>query len=307
VTGTVVDFLSSHAVGGAADVSALGLPDAMVAMNGADFTITDVPDNSLFQLLATASTYASTYSPAMNVGVGDVSGATAFAVPNAFVSATSNGYGVNQAPTAGVLMIQLVDSTGAPKSGVAGGNLVLAGVTGASGPHFLDATLGPSTATSSSGSGWAIWYNVPAGTVALGTAANATVTLEMAESPIASASVTIAKATVSAGAPPPPPKNVSFSSQVVPIFTKRGCVECHSGNKIGANLGNLSLDGGTNHVYNQIVPGRVAPASPTTSKLLAMPSYSNPSNGHPVVVFSGPQDADYVTILTWINEGVQNN
>src|SRR5436305_2676211 len=70
VTGTVVDFLSSNPVSGAADVTALGLPDAMVATSGASFTITDVPDNSLFQLLATVPTYAPTYSPAMTVAVG---------------------------------------------------------------------------------------------------------------------------------------------------------------------------------------------------------------------------------------------
>src|SRR5437763_1957304 len=98
VTGTVVDFLSSQPISGTATVSALGLPDATVATQGATFTITDVPDNSLFQLLASAPTYAATYSPAMTTAVGDVSGVKAFAVPQAFVSATASGYGVT--PTA---------------------------------------------------------------------------------------------------------------------------------------------------------------------------------------------------------------
>jgi hypothetical protein len=311
VTGNVVDFLNGNPISGAATVSAIGLPDAQVSDSGAAFTITDVPDNSLFQLLASASTYAPTYSPAMTTTVGDVSGVKAYAVPEAFVTATASGYSVTPSPSAGVLLVQLVDSTGAPKAGVAGSNLVLAGVTGASGPHFLDASLGPSTATSSSTSGWAVWYNVPAGSVALGVAVNATVTLQMAQSPITAASVTIATASVASGAPPPPPANVSFAAQVYPIFTSRGCVECHSGNKIGANLGDLSLDGGSNHVYGQIVttahPDRVVTSAPATSKLLAMPSYSNPSNGHPVVVFTGPQDKDYVTILQWITEGAKNN
>jgi len=116
---------------------------------------------------------------------------------------------------------------------------------------------------------------------------------------------------LTSGAPPAPPMNVSFSAQVYPIFTKRGCTECHSGNKIGANLGDLSLDGGANHVYGQIVtsqyPDRVVTTAPTTSKILSMPSYSNPSNGHPVVVFTGPQDPDYVTIEAWIAGGAKNN
>jgi hypothetical protein len=311
VTGDVVDFLNGNPIGTMATVTAIGLPDATVSTTGATFTITDVPDNSLFQLLASADTYVPTYSPAMTTTVGDLSGVKAYAVPSAFLSATASGYGLSPNAAKGVLLIQLVDSTGAPKAGVAGSNLVLSGITGASGPHFLNASLGPSTATSSSTSGWAIWYDVPEGSVTLGVAANATVTLQMAQSPISAASVTIALAQVTAGAPPPPPTNISFSSQVYPIFTSRGCVECHSGNKIGANLGDLSLDGGSNHVFNQIVttshPDRVVIGTPATSRILTMPSYSSPSNGHPVVVFTGPQDKDYVTILQWITEGAKNN
>jgi hypothetical protein len=311
VTGNVVDFLSGNPIAGMATVTALGLPDAMVSTDGAAFTITDVPDNSLFQLESSASSYATTYSPAMTTMIGDLSGIKAYAVPQAWVSATASGYGIAPSPSAGILMIKLVDGTGAAKAGIASSDLVLANISGANGPHFLDANLGPSTATSTSASGWAVWYNVPAGSVALGAPASATVTLQMAQSPIAAASVTIATATVTAGAPPPPPMNVSFSTEIVPIFTKRGCTECHSGNKIGANLGNLSLDGGTNHVYNDLVttsyPDRVVTAMPATSKLLTMPSYSNPSNGHPVVVFTGPQDPDYVMILAWITQGAKNN
>ncbi len=311
VSGNVVDFLSGSPISQAATVKALGLPDAMVTDNGAAFTIENVPDNSLFQLEATASTYAATYSPAMTTTTGDLTGIKAYAVPQAWVTATASGYSVTPSPTMGILMVQLVDSSGAPKSGVAGSNLVLAGITGASGPHFLDANLAPSTATSSSASGWAIWYNVPTGSVALGAAANATVTLQMAQSPVDAATVTIATATVTAGAPPPPPMNVSFATNVYPIFTNRGCIECHSGNKIGANLGNLVLDGGANHVYMQLVtsqyPLRVVVSAPATSLVLTKPSYSNPSNGHPVVVFTGPQDKDYETILAWITEGAKNN
>jgi hypothetical protein len=155
-----------------------------------------------------------------------------------------------------------------------------------------------------------VFYNVPVGSIALAQPAGATVTLAMAESPIAPQTVTVASVQVTAGATPPP-TNVSFSQQVVPIFTSRGCVECHSGNKVGANLGNLSLDGGTNHVYGQLVttsyPLRVVTTAPATSKVLTMPSYSNPTNGHPVVVFTGPSDKDYQTILAWIMEGAKNN
>jgi hypothetical protein len=136
--------------------------------------------------------------------------------------------------------------------------------------------------------------------------------VSMPESPVDAATVTIANVQVVAGvAPPPPPKNVSFAQQIVPIFTNRGCTACHSGNKIGANLGDLSLDGGANHVYNQLVdpahPLRVVLSAPATSKVLTMPSYENPPDAHPNVTFQGPQDPDYQKILVWITEGAKNN
>ena len=40
------------------------------------------------------------------------------------------------------------------------------------------------------------------------------------------------------------PMNVSFAKDVVPIFTNRGCVNCHSGNGPGKDLGGLQLSGG---------------------------------------------------------------
>jgi len=42
------------------------------------------------------------------------------------------------------------------------------------------------------------------------------------------AAVTLAVATVSNGAPPARPTNVSFATQIVPIFTARGCLACQS-------------------------------------------------------------------------------
>jgi hypothetical protein len=311
VQGTVLDFQSGSAITATPAVSAAGLEDPQVMIDGAQFTITDVPDNSVFELLAVAPpNYAATYSPAVTVGQGDLSNVQAFAVTQTFLQTTASGFSLTPSSSNGVLMIQLVDGSGAPQSGIAASNIVLAGVSGASGPHFLDANLAPSTATSSSASGWAVFFEVPQGSVTLGQAGS-NMTLEMSQSPIAAATVTLARAQVSAGASAPLPTNVSFAQQVYPIFTKRGCTECHSGNNIGANLGNLSLDGGANHVYTQLVttqyPLRVVVSAPATSKVLTMPSYSNPSNGHPVVVFTGPQDPDFETILAWITEGAKNN
>jgi hypothetical protein len=312
ITGDVVDFQSGQPISDKPDIQITGADAAEVTLDGANFTIKDVPYNTSFQILATAApTYAPTYSPAIYVTTSDVSNAKAYAVAASYVSQLATGFNVNASSSNGVVLMQIVDSSGVPKSGVAGSNIVLAGSTGASGPHFLDGSLAPSTATSSSSSGWAVFFNVPVGAIALGQAANATVTLSMTESPVVAGTVTITTVTVTSGAPPPPPTNVSFSAQVVPIFTNRGCTACHSGNKIGANLGDLALDGGANHVYMQLTnplhPMIIQTANPPKSLVLTMPSYENPPDAHPNVIFTGPNDKDYQTILAWITEGAKNN
>jgi hypothetical protein len=209
------------------------------------------------------------------------------------------------------LLLHLVDSQGAPKSGVTAMNIVLANAAGASAPKFLDAQLAPApTATASSTSGWVAVFEVPAGVVELGTAATATATLAMPTSPIAAGAITIAEAVVTDGMPAPLPTNVSFATQVYPIFSKRGCIACHSGGGPGKDLGGLMLDAGANKVYMELTtenPLRVQKATPEKSLVLTMPSAESPSDGHPNVTFTGPQDADYLKILVWIREGARNN
>src|SRR5262249_37302035 len=115
--------------------------------------------------------------------------------------------------------------------------LVLGG--GAVGPFFLDANLAPArNANASSASGYAVFFEVAPGVVTLGQAANATLTIEMALSPIVAGNVTLADGLVTNGAPALP-TNVSFAQQIVPIFSVRGCVACHSGNGPGKDLGGL--------------------------------------------------------------------
>lgn len=311
VKGTVTDLRSGSAIAGTAMVSVAGLePSQNVSVSGANFTLTDVPENSAFQILASAPpTDHATYSPSTVVVADDLSGVVAYTVPEMYLSQLASGFGVTPNAANGIVFLQLVDSSGMPKSGVAGSNLALNGVT--SSPHFLDASGNPSTATSTSASGWVVYFDVPPGALTLGQAAGATVTLAMDASPVAAGTVTIANVVVTSGAPPPLPTNVSFANQVVPIFTARGCINCHSGGGIGKNLGNLALDGGVNHVYGQLVtsqyPLRVVLSAPETSKVLTMPSYENPPDAHPNVTFTGPQDPDYEKLLVWIREGAKNN
>ena len=114
--------------------------------------------------------------------------------------------------------------------------------------------------------------------------------------------------------PSPGPTMVSFSRDVVPIFARRGCQSCHSGNGIGKDLGNLTLDGSTKLIYRELTveisPNygvvRVDLKSPADSLVLVLPTTGAPAH-HPVQVFADASDADYQTILRWIEQGAKQN
>lgn len=313
VSGDVYDFSTNAVLGGDATISTTGVnPTPTVSVSGSSFTIDGVLEYSAFQIVASAPpTHRQTYNAGVEVTNSDLDGVKAYSVSEAFLADLATAFQLTPTAAKGVLLMQLVDSAGNPKAGVAASNIVLAGVTGASAPKFLDANLAPATtATTSSASGIAIIFEVPVGVVSLGAAANATATLDMATSPISAGAVTLARVTVTDGPPPMGPTNVSYATQVFPIFSARGCVGCHSGNGPGRDLGGLKLDGGANVVYRELVeedPTRVQTATPEASLLLTMPSAESPPDGHPNVTFTGPQDPDYQKILVWIREGAKNN
>jgi hypothetical protein len=313
VTGTVHDFQSGSQVTGAATVSTTALdPTPTITVNGASFTIEGVPENSAFQVLASVpTTHRATYSQLIEVIDQDRDGVQVKTVSEQFLASLATGFGLTPSAAKGVLLMQLVDGAGVAKANVAGSNIVLSGATGAIGPKFLDANMAPlANGTSTTASGWVVFFEVPAGVVALATAANATATLEMPSSPVGAGAVTIAQVKVTDGAPPAGPTNVSFTTQVFPIFSARGCVACHSGGGPGKDLGGLMLDGGANLAYKELVqenPARASATTPEKSLVLTMPSAESPSDGHPNVTFTGPQDPDYVKILVWLREGAKLN
>jgi len=313
VTGTVHDFQSGAAVMGTATVSTTALlPAPKITVEGAAFTLDGVPEFSAFQILASVpSTHRSTYSQSIEVISDDLDGIEVKTVSEQFISSLATGFGVTPTAAKGILLLHLVDGAGMPKAGVAASNLVLANAMGAIGPKFLDANMMPvMNGTSSTASGWAVFFEVPPGVISLGQAATATVTLEMATSPVGNGTVTIADVKVTDGAPAPLPTNVSFAQTVVPIFSSRGCVGCHSGGGPGKDLGGLMLDTGSNPVYRELTqenPLRANVTSPEKSLVLTMPSAESPSDAHPNVTFTGPQDPDYIKILVWIREGAKQN
>jgi hypothetical protein len=315
VEGTVVDFDSDQAISGAASVSTSGLiPEPMITSQGAEFTIKGVPENSAFQILASAPSYRPTFSAAVIVETADIRDVKATVVSEAFIASLAAGFNVTPTAGRGILLAHVVNEGGAPKAGVAAANFVLGGAT-AGAPRFLDSIRKPGpTLTATSASGWVVFFEVAPGVVSLGVSATATATLDMPVSPISAGTVTIATIRATDGAPVLP-KNVSFQNQVVPIFRPlgeggRGCAACHSGGGIGRDLGGLTLDASPNLIYKELTKEdllRVQPLMAEKSELLTFPSREDPPDRHPNVTFTGPLDPDYLKILVWIREGAKDN
>jgi len=315
VEGSVVDFESGQPITGSASVSTSGLmPDPMITTQGAAFTIKGVPENSAFQILASAPSHRPTFSASVLVGTDDVSDARATAVSDAFVTALATGFNVTPSAGRGILLARVVNDRGEPKAGVAANNFTLTNAS-VSPARFLSDTKAPvPNATATTASGWVVFFEVAPGVVSLGTPTGATATLAMPVSPISAGAVTIAEIRATDGAAVLP-KNVSFSNQIIPIFRSlaeggRGCAACHSGGGIGKDLGGLMLDAGVEKTYRELTeedPLRVQLATAEKSQLLTYPSREDPPDRHPNVTFTGPLDPDYLKILVWIKEGAKNN
>src|SRR6185436_11225059 len=302
VTGNVVDFESGQPIESGVTVSASGLvPEPMVEIKGGGFTIKDVPENSAFQILASAPSHRATFGASVYVTTDDVKDVATATVSETFINGLAAGFNISLTDTRGILLARVVNDKGDPKAGVAKANFLLSGAS-VNGPYFLGDTRQPlPAATATSASGWVVFFEVAPGVAQLGLAANATVTLDMPVSTIAAKTVTIATIKATDGAPVLP-KNVSFSNQILPIFrlvsaVGRGCEACHSGNGIGKDLGNLTLNGTANLTYKELTmedPARVQLATPEKSELLTYPSREDPPDRHPNVTFQSPLDPDYL-------------
>ncbi|HEU4728885.1 MAG TPA: hypothetical protein VFT22_13370 [Kofleriaceae bacterium] len=309
VSGQIVDFQTGAAVEGSTSLMISGLePAPRITSQGASFTIEGVPENAAFQILASAAEYRPTFGPAVVVTTADLDGVQLPVVSNAFVTTLAAAFKVTLSAESGIVLVHLVDAAGKPRAGVAASELAIGN---AQGPFFLDAALMPAlSASASTSSGWAVFFEVPAGLVGLQQPPTATVTIDMAVSPLSAGAVTIAEARVTDGAVKLP-VGVKFEAQIMPIFSARGCVLCHSGNGPGKDLGGLQLDGGTAKVYKELVEERpntrVQVLTPEKSLVLTMPSREIPPDGHPTVVFASSLDPDYLKLLVWIREGALQN
>lgn len=317
VSGSIVDFGDGAPIGTSGTVSVSGLnPAPTITVTGADFTISGVAPFSVFQILSGAPPdYRNTYNIATEVEDADVSGVEASVVSEAFVADLQNELGVTPAAGTGIVLGRVIDDAGMPRAGIDGGVFQLNDADPPTGPHFLDAQKVPDAALGeTSGSGWVVFFDVPAGLVSFSAAAGSGYTVVAAQSPVAANVVTLADITVSDGELMLP-TNVSFGGDVVPIFAKRGCEVCHSGNSIGADLGDLALNGGNSKIHRELTEEispnydktRVDLVEPANSLLLTMPSLEDPPDAHPNATFASPTDPDYLILLGWITEGAKLN
>ncbi len=317
LSGMVTDFVSGQAVPGQATVNTSGLiPAPTVSVTGASYQISGIAPFSVFHVLAGAApTHRSTYNMASTVDAADVTGVVSRALAETTLTAYQTAFAVTPMAGRGILIARTVDMTGSARAGIAATAFQLGGQAPPHTPLFLDtARAAAPAATSTTASGYVVFYDVMPGLVTVNATTASGFTFSGPQAPVAAGTVSLVDLVVTAGAVQPP-TNVSFSTQVFPIFTRRGCETCHSGNGIGRDLGGLTLNGSTTLVFRELTQElspnynitRVNKAMPEMSKLLTMPSFEQPADRHPNVTFASASDRDYQLILAWIKEGAKDN
>jgi hypothetical protein len=316
VSGQLLEFDTQKPLASSITMATAALvPQPNVSISGATFTLEGVPPFSTFYLIAgSPPDHRMTYNAPTSVTDAPLTGINAYVVADAYVAKLRTAFNVTALSGTATVFVHLVDDKGAAAAGISAA-AVQPGATGLKGPFFLDSTLQPTAnATSTSASGWMVYFNVPVGALTLAGGSGYTVTT--ADTPTAADAVSLAEATIAKTTTPvPPPKNVSFQQTVMPIFINRGCYNCHSGNGTGRRLGDLVLDGAAMKIWTALTQTvsqnfnttRVNLTAPEKSLVLTMPSYETPPDPHPTVVFTSATDADYQKILVWIKEGAKFN
>lgn len=314
VTGSVIDFQSRAPVEGAATLSPLGiLPPPGVSVQGADFTLTDVAGNSIFTLLAGAPGYRSTISLPVAVDAEDVSGVTVEALGSAWLTDAADTFGVTLQAGTSVVVARTIAGDGGAVTGIPAASFRLNGAAPAYGPYFLNGQRQPDDGlTATSASGYVLFFNVPPGEVLIEDSPGSAWTLI---SPTAQATADTATRVdvLAEEGELELPVDVDFQDDIIPLLVEKGCAYCHSGNGIGRDLGNLTLDASPNLIYSEMTQEvsdnydtkRVDLENPEASVLLVVPTTGSPL--HPIQMFQGYADPDYRTMLSWIIDGAPRN
>jgi hypothetical protein len=311
VSGQIVDFVTLQPLSQPTMLTNGMSPAPMVTVSGADFTVMGIPPFSLFYLLAGGSGYVNTFSLPVAVKNSDLTGVSAPVVSTQYLTGLATAFNVQLQAGAGTLFARVLDQSGAPLAGVQKLEFKIGGMP--ANVFFLDGQKQAApqlNATSSSG--WVVLFNLTPGTLQV----EAGVQLS-ANIPIAAGAASMAELGGVAGmtAPQPPSTPQSFKNDIMPIFTSRGCVNCHSGMNEGRAIGGLALTGGEDKIWQALTQDispnwhtpRVNLQDPTSSLVLQMPLYHNPANAHPVAVFPSTSDPDYLKMLAWVMQGALKN
>jgi hypothetical protein len=315
VSGTVIDFVTGDPIASAATVTTVGVtPPPTVTTTGSNFSV-ELPPYSTFHLLAASlPSHRATFGDPITVEAMALEGVYAPTVSEAYLAELATYYGVTPAPGTSIVIGQLVDGYGEPRAGVSADTFELAYAPSARGPYFLGDDLSPTRDPESSGRGYFVFFDAPVDGVQVVAAPGSAYTVG-GSAPSAAGAVTIVEVTVD-GEPPPVVEDVSFSRDVVPIFTNRGCVVCHSGGGIGRDEGGLTLGSGSSSLIHRELTEEISPndgitridrEDPENSLVLRMPSFETPPDRHPNVTFVDATDPDYQIILAWIREGAYEN
>src|SRR5689334_6604926 len=104
VSGDVVDFQRGTTVSSGVTVAVFGFaPSPPVEVSGSTFTITEVPESSVFELLAAGSGYRPTFSPAIEVKTDDLVGLKIPTVRGEQIDAIAAAFGITPSAANGIV------------------------------------------------------------------------------------------------------------------------------------------------------------------------------------------------------------
>jgi hypothetical protein len=324
VSGSVVDFQTGDPVYDAS-VTTLGLnPVSDGSIIGTDYLLYS-PPYSAFHILAGAEPlYMLTVGAPVQVDGDALEDVPAETIRHAYISLLAGSFGITPAPGTAIVFAQAVNEYGIARADVSADLLELADAPTARGPYFLDDMLGPAPGQTRTGErGYFVLFDVPEGAATFATPVGSDYTIT-GTSPTYRDAVTIMKVEVADGGatppppgepppgePPPPGGVVSFSTDILPIFSRNGCTVCHSSGGEGYDQGGLNLVGAPADIHGELTvevspnfaEPRVNLATPTESLVLTMPSFEDPPDEHPNAIFLDTYHPDYQLLRTWIEQG----
>lgn len=313
LSGVVADWRSGDPISGAL-VETIGISPIQSAVSASDgtFTIGSVPINGFVLLRIDAADHVETVSPAILVGEDHLEDVVAQAVSLPDASLFETAFAITDTAGRGVVLGRALSPADAGIAGVSELRILPAGAA-FDGPYFLAADGSAAVgATETTGDGGFVFFNVSSGDIAVAASAADLAFEQQATVVIADvwSLVTLPGDGPGVGGSPTPtptgtPGPQSFSADIVPIFTARGCTGsgCH---RPPTNGGGLRLNQSAAQIYPAVLQ-RCNTTDPANSLLLTKPLFEAAPNHTGGNIFLTNTDPDYLRMLRWITDGAPNN